>query len=102
MWREEDIDDDRLFASIMMPDFHHPALNVEEDTVLLSWQQILRLLTRWDPWIEYTTWLQELEAAMNDRPKAHKMVAMCQPERDVLKDLGRILLAADTTFPSSH
>jgi len=27
---------------------------------------------------------------------------MCQNERDVLKNLRRILLAADTTIPSSH
>jgi len=97
-----DIHDNRLLASIMMPDFHHPAPNMEEDTVLLSWRQILRLLTHCDPLIQYTTWLHELEAAMNDRPTAHKIVAMWQPERDVLKDLQRILLATDTTIPSSH
>ena len=39
---------------------------------------------------------------MNDLPTAHKMLAMCEPERDVLKDLRQVLLAADTTIPSSH
>jgi len=69
--------------------------------VLLSWRQILRLLMRWDPLIQYTAWLHELEAAMNDRPTAHKMQAMDQPERNILKDLREILLAADTTIPST-
>jgi len=87
----------------MKPDFLHPAPNVEgEDRVLLSWRQILRLLTRWDTLIQYTTWLHGLEAAMNNRPTAHKMLAMGQPEREVLKELRRILLAADTTKSSSH
>jgi len=102
LWREEDIDDDRLLASIMMPNFHHTAPNAEEeDTVLLSWRQTLRLLTRSDPLIQYTIWLHELEAAMNDRPTPHKMLSMDQPEQDILKDLRRILLAADTTIPST-
>jgi len=96
-------ENDRLLASIMQPDVPHPAPNAEEeeDTVLLSWRQILRLLTRWDPLIQYTAWLHELEAAMNDRPTAHKMVAMDQPERNIFKDLREILLAADTTIPST-
>jgi len=29
MWREDDIDDDRRLASIMMPEFYHLAPNVE-------------------------------------------------------------------------
>jgi len=35
-------------------------------------------------------------------PTAHKMLAMDQPEREVLKDLRRILQAADTTIPSTR
>jgi len=105
MWREEeDIDNVRLLASIMEPDVAHPAPNAveEEDTVLLSWRQTLGLLTGWDFSIQYTAWLHELEAAMNDRLTAHKMLAMDQPEREVLKDLRQILLAADTTIPSTR
>jgi len=51
MWREEeeDIDDDRLLANIMLPDFHYSAPKLveeeEEDTVLLSCGKILRLVT---------------------------------------------------------
>jgi len=57
MWREEeDIDNVRLLASFVEPDVHHPAPNAEEkeeeDTVLLSWRQFLRLLTRWNPLIQ--------------------------------------------------
>ena len=70
--------------------------------MLLSWRQILRLLTRWDPLIRYTAWLHDLEAAMNDRPTAHKMLAMKQPEFNILTDRREILLAADTDIHSSH
>jgi len=56
-WKEEEFfsDDVRLFLASPpvtgigeTPVFHHPEPNVEEeaDTVLLSWKQILRLLTR--------------------------------------------------------
>jgi len=38
---------------------------------------------------------------MNDLPTAHKMLAMDQPERNILKDLREILLATDTTIPST-
>jgi len=70
---------------------------------MLLWvRQILRLLTRWDALIRYTEWLHELEAAMNDRPTSHKMLAMKQPERNILTDLREILLAADTDNSSSH
>jgi len=101
MWREEE-ENARLLASFLEPDVPNPAPNAEEDTVLLSWRQILRLLTRWDPLIRCTALLHELEAAMNDRPTAQKMLAMEQPERNILTDLREILLAADTDIPSSH
>ena len=39
---------------------------------------------------------------MNDRPTAHKMLAVEQPERNILTDLREILLAAHTDIPSSH
>jgi len=39
---------------------------------------------------------------MDHPPTAHKMLAMCHPERNILKDLWQILLAADTDIPSSH
>ena len=46
MWREE-VENARLLVSFSEPDVPHPATNAaEEDTVLLSWRQILRLLTR--------------------------------------------------------
>jgi len=70
--------------------------------VLLSWRQILRLLTRWDPLIRYTAWLHDLEAAMNDRPTAHKMLAIEQSERNILSDLREILLAGVKGIPSMH
>jgi hypothetical protein len=93
----------RLLASFLEPDVPHPAPNAAEDnTVLLSWRQFLRLLTRWDHLIRYTPWLHELEAAMNDSPTAHKMLAIEQPERNILTDLLELLLAADTDIPSSH
>ena len=54
MWWEEE-ENSRLLASFLEPDVPHPAPNVAgEDTVLLSWRQILQLLTRWDPLIRYT------------------------------------------------
>ena len=67
-------ENDRLLARMMMPDVPHPhssrESNVdvkEEDTVLLSWCQILRLLTRWDPFIHNkyvcTNWKQPLMIA---------------------------------------
>jgi len=85
------------------PDVPHPAPNAEEeDIVLLSWPQVLWLLTRRDPLIRYTAWLHELEAALNYRSTVHKMMVMEQPERNILTDLREILLAADTDIPSSH
>jgi len=68
MWREEEVtDEDRLFqASTAVtsigekPDFPHPSpeSDVEEEgTVLQSWKQIIRLLTRWDTLIRYSAWL---------------------------------------------
>jgi len=86
------------------PNVPHPAPNAEEeeDIVLLSWRQILRLVTTWDPLFQHTAWLHELEVAMNDSPTAHKMLAMEKPERNILTDLREILLAADTDIPSSH
>jgi len=102
MWRKEE-ENVRLLASFLEPDVPHPAPNAaEEDTVLLSWRQILRLLTRWDPLYRYTAWLHELETAMNDRPTAHKMLAIEHLERNILTHLPEILLAADTNIPSSH
>ena len=101
VWGEEE--NARLLASYLETDVPHPATNAEEkDRELLSWRQILRLLTRWDPLIRYTAWLHELEAAMNYRPTAHKVLAMEQPEHNILADLREILLAADTDIPSSH
>ena len=99
----------RLFASIMQPDVPHTIYSVEskveeeeeaerEDTVLLSWRQILWLLTIWDPLIQYSTWLRHLHLAMDHPPKAHKMLAMDQRERHILTALRQILLAADTTI----
>jgi hypothetical protein len=39
---------------------------------------------------------------MNDVSTAHKMLDMCQQERNILTDLRQILLAADMDIPSSH
>jgi len=39
---------------------------------------------------------------MNDVQTAHKMLDLCQQERNILTDLRQILLAADTDIPSSH
>jgi len=39
---------------------------------------------------------------MNDPPTAHKILAMCLPESVILKDLRRILLAAETTIPTTY
>jgi len=39
---------------------------------------------------------------MNDTTTAHKMLDMRLPERNILKDLRRILLAADTDIPSTR
>jgi len=39
---------------------------------------------------------------MNDVTTAHKMLAMCQPERHFLNDLRQVLLAVDMDIPSSH
>jgi len=76
MWEEEE--NARLLASFLEPEVPHPEPNAEEvkNTVLLPWRKILRLLTRWDPLIQYTVWLHELEAAMNDRPAVHKIMTM--------------------------
>jgi len=61
-----------------------------------------RLLTEWDPFFQYTAWLHKLEAAINDRPTAHKMLVMEQPERNILTDIRKILLSEDTDIPISH
>ena len=45
--------------------------------------------------------VDQLEAAMNYPPTAHKMLAMCLPETNILKHLRRILLSADTNIPST-
>jgi len=113
MWRNAVSDEVRLFQASPQvtgigetPDIHHPSpepnVENEEETKCLSWGQILRLLTWWDPLIQYTQWLHQSEAAMNVPPTAHKMLAMCLPVRNVLIDLSRILLAADTTIPSIY
>ena len=68
----------------------------------MTWKQILRLLTRWDPVLHYSTWLRELESAMNDVPTAHRKLDLCQPVRNILTDLRLMLLAADMDIPSSH
>jgi len=73
----------------------------EEETMRLSWKQVLRLFTRWEPLIHYSTWLRQLELAMGDATTAHKMLPMCVPEHNILKDLRRILLAADTDISST-
>ena len=100
--REEE-ENTRLLSNYLDPDFPQPATNAEEDdTILLSWRQILRLLTRWDQLIRYTAWLHELEAAVNERPTEHKILATEQPERNILSDLREILPAMDTDIPSSH
>jgi len=114
MRREEVRVEDHLFQTSTpvtsigeKPDFPHPSPEPDleeeaEDTVLLSWKQFLRLLTRWDPLIRYSTWLRHIHLTMDHTPKAHKMLAMWQPERNILKDLRRILLAADTDIPSTR
>jgi len=57
---------------------------------------------RWDSLVSYSKWLRQLEAAMNDVTTAHKMLAMCQAERNILSDLRQILLATDKDISSSH
>ena len=91
MWREEkDVvgNEVRLFRaspSVTItgnPDFHHPSPepDVEEETMCLSWKQILRLLTRWDPFTHYSNWLSKLQLAMDVTTTAHKMLAMRLPQ----------------------
>jgi len=86
MCREEVTDEDRLFQASPQvtgigetPEIHKPSpepdLEEEEKTMCLSWRQILRLLTRRDPLIQYTTWLDQLEAAINV-PRQH---TKCRP-----------------------
>jgi len=94
-----------LVNSIGKYDFHHLEPDVEEEeeeTMRMSWKKIQQLLTRWDPFIHYSTWLRQLDLAMNDVVTAHKMLAMRLPERNILKDLRRILLAANEDIPSKH
>jgi len=68
----------------------------------MSWKQILQLLTRWDPFIHYSTCLRQLYVSMNDVVTAHKMLAMRLPERNNLKYLRRILLLANEDIPGTH
>ena len=35
-------------------------------------------------------------------PTAHKKLAICQPERNILNDLRQIFLAVDMDIPTSH
>ena len=37
-----------------------------------------------------------MEAAMNDRPTAHKMLAIEQPERNILTDIREMVFSVDT------
>ena len=68
----------------------------------MTWKQILQLLTRCDPLVHYSKWLHQLESAMNDAATARKMLAMRLPERNILKDLRQILLAANSDIPIRH
>ena len=112
-WKEEEVssDDVRLFVASHpitgigeTPDIPKPEPDMEEedDTLLLSWKQILRLLTRWDPFIRYSAWLHHIHLAMDNPTTAHKMLVMCQPERNILNDLRQIVLAEDMDIPNSH
>ena len=65
-------------------------------------EKIILLFMRWDPLVSYSTFLRQLEAAMNDVTTAHMMLAMCRTERNILKDLRQILLTAVMDIPSSH
>jgi len=69
----------------------------EEETMLMTWKEILLLLTNWGPLVHYSTWLQLLELAMNDAATAREMLAMRLPERNILKDLRQILLRRTRT-----
>ena len=112
-WQEEEVfsDDVRLFLTSPpvtvigeTPDFPNlePDVEEEEDTVLLSWKQILLLLTRWDLLIRYSTWLHHIHLAMDHSPTTHILLAMCEPERKILNDQREISLAADIDIPRSH
>jgi len=80
-----------------------PEPDVEDEYKMeMTSKQILRLLTRWDPLVHYSTWLQLLKMAMNDAATARKMLAMRLYERNILKDIRHILLAADMDKPSRH
>jgi len=92
-----------LVNSIGKYDFHHLEPDVEEEeTMRMSWKQIVLLLTRWDPFMHYSTWLRQLDLAINHVVTAYKMLDMRLPERNILKDLRRILLAANEDTQSTH
>jgi len=65
-----------LVNSIGKYDFHHPEPDVaeeeEQEATRMSWKQIVQFLKRWDPFIHYSTWLRQLDLAMNDVVTAHK------------------------------
>lgn len=56
-----------------------PDVEVGEGTMKMTWKQILSLLTRWDPLIQYSIWLQLLKLAVNDPATARKMLARRLP-----------------------
>ena len=62
----------------------------------------MQLFIRSDSLVSYTTWLRQLEIAMNNVTNAQKMLAMCQPERHNLPELRQIFLTADMDIPRSH
>jgi len=74
----------------------------DEKTMRITGKQILQLLTLWDPLIHHSTWLRQLHMAMNDVATAHNMLAMHLPERNILKYLRQILLAAVKDIPSTQ
>ena len=97
-----------LDTRIGIPDVHHPSPEpnmVEEavgETIRLLWKDILRLLTPCDPLIHFSTRLRQLQLAMDDPTTSHKILAMRLSEINILKYLGRILLAAHTDIPSTR
>ena len=85
---------------------HHsstqPDVEGEEDKMRISCQQIRLLLAWWDPLIHYSTQLPQLDLVINDVATAHKILAMRLPQRNILKDLRPILLAADEANQRTH
>jgi len=91
-----------LFEDELVTHREQEMWETEEETMHMTWKQITWLLMLWDPLVSYSTWLHQLNLAMNDVTTAHKILAMCQPERNILKDLQQILLAADMDISSTY